>query len=171
MLASFIAVAASSAQADDIFTLTLTANTASPPDTAYGGTGTLDLSTVPSASGNTDYTTSGTPSMALSLIIDGVTFTGTGCTAEYTNGALDTIYGCSFTGGGSNSLSNFYASGTTGGYGGTFPSYGANGNYISGTLTISPEVIPTAEPSTLLLLGLGLLGMMGMVYRRKKLFA
>lgn len=167
VLALFSAVSASSARADEIFNLALSGTPA-----AYGGSGTLTLNQAPSASGNTFYT--GSPSLVLSLTIDPtnpVTFSG-GCDAEYTNGALDSLYSCSLTSSVvGDSISNVYASASSGGYGGTFSTYTSNGGYVYGTFTIGPGVISSApEPSSLLMLGVGLLAIMGIAtYRRKEL--
>ena len=167
MLALFSLATASSAHADEIFNLTLTAS--SPQPAQFGGTGTLTLSQAPAVSGNTTYTTAGSPSMALSFTIDGFTFVGSNCTAQYTNGTLNTIFGCTFGTVSGNSLSSIFASGSSGGYQALFPGDSINGGSVSGTFTIGAGTIQTPETSGLILLGTALLGMVGMVYGRKAL--
>jgi hypothetical protein len=163
VLALFCLAAASSARANEVYDLTLSAN---PPQ--YGGSGILTLSQAP-GSGNSVFT-SGGGTLTLSLEIDGVTFNASGCTADYTNSVLDTIYGCAFLPVSGDAVTSLYASGTSGGYQVHFPSYGSNGGYISGLFTIGPGVDPppVPEPSSLLLLGAGLLSLMGTVYGRRK---
>ena len=154
-----------SAQADEIFNLTLTATY---PNSTYGGSGTLTLSQAPSTTGNTFYTSSGTPSLQLSLTIDGVTFHGSGCSTEYTNAVLDSLYGCSFASVSGDSIYTVGLYGTSGNYGASF--VGApNGGSIGGNIKIGPGSVAAPEPGAYLMDGIGLLSLLGMAAYRKSL--
>jgi hypothetical protein len=160
---------APSARADEIFNLTLTANSPQPP--AFGGTGTLTLNNLPSTVTQTTYTIGGVNALTLSFTIDGVTFNETsGCTAQYsTTGVLNSLFGCSAVTSSGDTLQSLNMSGTSGSYQASFPGDSINGGSVSGNIAIGQGVIVSPEPSACLMLGSGLLGLIGMAYRRKKL--
>jgi hypothetical protein len=168
VLAVFSAVTAPSAQASaTTFDLTLTPYNGS----LYGGTGTLTLNQSPSFTNPSEfYTIGGTDSLALTVTIDSVTFTatGSGCTAEYTDGTLDSLYNCSFSSTNSqDSLSNIGLYGSSGGYQGTIAGASDGGSITISAASDPPPVAP--EPSTWVLWGTGLLGIA--IVMRKRLLA
>lgn len=155
-LAVFSPVAVPSAQASaTTFDLTLTPYNGS----LYGGTGTLTLNQSPSLTNPSEfYTIGGTDSLALTVTIDSVTFTatGSGCTAEYTDGTLDSLYGCSFSSTNSqDSLSTLSLYGSSGSYQGTIAGASDGGSITISAVSDPPPVAP--EPSTWVLWGTGLL--------------
>ena len=62
-------------------TLTATSDTDSTPLSMYNGTGTITLSSAPSATGQTNYTTA-----AVTFLIDGESFSGTANGVQFLNG-------------------------------------------------------------------------------------
>jgi len=133
----------------------------------YGGTGTLTLNPSPSTSNPDEvYTINGQDSLTLTLVIDSVTFTATGpgCTGEYTDGTLDSLWGCSFTSSNSkDSLNSVNLSGSSGTYQGDFGNVSNSGSISIGA-GLDPPVAP--EPSTFILWGTGLLAF-GVILRKK----
>ena len=154
-----------SAQADEIFNLTLTSTY---PNSTFGGMGTLDLSQAPASTGNTFYTGSGTPSVKVTLTIDGVTFNSSGCSAEYSNAVLDSVYGCSFASVSGDSIYTLGLYGSSGNYGASFAG-APNGGSVGGNIVIGPGSVAAPEPSANLMYGMGLLSLLGLAVHRKSL--
>jgi hypothetical protein len=161
--ATLVLLLAPQAHADSVtYDLTLTPNQGS----LYGGSGLLTLSTAPASSGLSTYTES-TGLEGLSFTLDGQTFTLAGGSGtplvEFLNGS---IYDITFAEqiGTSPYRFDLQTSGVYAFY------YNDELSESSGTFTaaVASNTSPVPEPSTLALLGTGLLGAAGAL--RRKIF-
>jgi hypothetical protein len=143
------------------YNLTLTPDAGS----AYGGTGSLTIDGAPASSGLSTYTVGSSNLLGLSFLVDGQTFSLAGATGttlvQFLNGSIYDITFSQTIG----SSPNRFTLNSTGGY--VFY-YNDLQSASYGTFTASPATnpAPTPEPSSLLLLGTGLLGGAGSLYRR-----
>ena len=158
IIAAALLTASIAARADVVYTLTLT----DPSSSLYSGTGTLSLASAPSASGVTNYSASQVT--GLSFTIDGETFaksdpSATVSTVQFLNGSLTDITFADALG----VTPNRFALQTTSGY--AFY-YNNELSAAYGSITASPAIAATPEPSSLLLLGTGVLGVAGVIKRR-----
>lgn len=135
----------------------------------YGGTGSLTIETAPKASGISDYTQANGKLVDLTFTLDtpdNQTFTLSGATGtalvRFLNGQLNDITFAETIG----TRRNRFTLDTTSGY----AFYYNNGRAASyGSMSASssvPGTAPVSEPASLALLGTGLLGSIGLLYRR-----
>lgn len=82
-LAVLAAPAATYASVIYNLTLTATSDTDGTPLSTYNGTGTITLSSAPSATGQTDYS-----SAAVTFLVDGEPFSGTATSVQFQNGSF-----------------------------------------------------------------------------------
>lgn len=173
LLALGLAVAPAAAHADSI-TYNLVLTPTNPASNVGPGTGSFTITTAPSTSGNSDFSTSNGVLTALSFSIGGDTFDLTNAVANYgdvffQNGNLIQIV---YTGGAVNKSVDFSLN--VGNLSYTFSdldNFASNGamEFSQGTIaaTIDPPAAPAVpEPSALLLFGTGALGLAGIVSRK-----
>ena len=141
-----------------VYNLTLTAisDTSGDPLANFNGTGTITLSTAPSATGLTNE-----GSAPVTFLIDGEMFSGTATNVQFLNGAF---YNASFSEQIGTSPNRFDLQ-TSGVYAFYYADehQAASGN-ITSSLAAPSSVTP--EPSSFALLGSGLLGAAGVLKRR-----
>jgi hypothetical protein len=139
------------------YDVTLTPN----PGSLYGGSGTFTVDSAPSATGVTNYSASQIAN--LSFLIDGQEFTlagDSGATIQFVNGSLTDITFAEQVGTSPNRL-DLQTSGVYAFY------YNDELSESSGTFTASPapNASPVPEPSSLALLGTGMLALAGATRR------
>ncbi len=131
----------------------------------YGGTGTLTITGAPSASGNSDYTLANGNLDALNFYIDGQTFNladGTGSTlVRFQNGTLNDITFSEQIG----STPYRFSLMSTANYAFSYDNL-LKTSYGTITAKVDPSASPVPEPGSLALLGTGLIGGAGALFRR-----
>jgi len=142
----------------DTYNLTLTPGT----NSTIGGVGSFTIDGTPASSGNTLYSENLGNLQSLSFTLDGQTFNlagDPGAFVEFQNGSLYDITFAETVG----STPNRLTLDTTSGY----AFYYDNGQSVStGSFSLEPNASPVPEPGSLALLGTGLLGCAGTLFRR-----
>lgn len=133
----------------------------------YGGTGSFTVDGAPAASGISDYTKNNGKLQNVTFTIDGQTFTLAGATGNtlvrFLNGSLNDITFSETIG----TSPNRFTLNSTSGYV-FYYNNGQSASYGTFTATVAsvPPTSPVPEPSSLVLLGSGLLGGAGTLFRR-----
>jgi hypothetical protein len=133
----------------------------------YGGTGSFTIDGAPSASGISDYSKSNGKLTDVSFLIDGQTFTLAGAIGDtlvrFLNGSLNDITFAETIG----TSPNRFTLNSTSGYA-FYYNDGQAASYGTFTATVSdvPSTSPVPEPGSLALLGTGLIGGAGALFRR-----